>query len=236
MAAKVNPFEEEGFPPFDGFPPDTKPFLRALAKNNTREWFEKNKDRYEESVKEPMLALLSSLSVRVKKIDPDIVIEPKKAMYRIHRDIRFSNDKTPYKTHAAAAFTFSGLNRKVDAAYYFQVSPGEVGVGGGMYMPDNAALKKIRASIDRDSSELRSIMKAPQLKRMYGEMYGDSLSRVPQGYDKDHPDADLLRRKQFFCWADIDPAEIDGAGFEDVLLKHFSAVTPLIKYLVRNSR
>jgi uncharacterized protein (TIGR02453 family) len=236
MALRVNPFEEEGYPPFDGFPADTRVFLRSLARNNNREWFEKNKRRYEESVKEPMLALLGSLALRVKKIDPDLAIEPRSSMYRIYRDIRFSKDKTPYKTHVAAAFTFSGLDRKYDAGYYFHVSPAEVGVGGGMYMPSGPALKNLRAAIDRDSSALRSILKHPKFKKLFGELYGESLTRVPQGYEKEHPDADLLKRKQFFCWADLDAGIVEGPEFEDVLMKHFEAMTPLVKYLAQHSK
>ena len=123
MAKRINPFEQDVLPPFDGFPRDTLRFLRDLKKNNDRDWFNDNKQRYEQHVKAPMLQLLATLAVRMKAVEADIVLEPKKAMYRIYRDVRFSSDKSPYKTWIAAAFTYEGYDRKHDPAFYFHISP-----------------------------------------------------------------------------------------------------------------
>ncbi len=235
MAKKINPFEQDTLPPFNGFPKETMRFLRDLKKNNDRDWFNENKPRYEEHVKEPMLQLLAALAVRMKGVHPDLVIEPKKCMYRIYRDVRFSKDKSPYKTWIAAAFTFQGYDRKHDAAFYFHITPEEVGVGGGLYAPAGDKLKNLRAAIDRDAAALRSVIGEKKFKKMFGEMVGEELLRIPQGYDKDHPDADLLRKKQFLSWKTLPTTAIHSADFLDQLVEHFSAMTPFVRYLAENS-
>lgn len=235
MARKINPFEQDVLPPFDGFPKETMRFLRDLKKNNDRDWFNANKPRYEQHVKEPMQQLLSTLAARMKGVHPEIVLEPKKAMYRIYRDVRFSKDKSPYKTWIAAAFTFQGYDRKHDAAYYFHITPGEVGIGGGLYAPMGDRLKNLRAAIDRDAAALRTIIEEKNYVRMFGGMVGEELQRIPQGYDREHPDADLLRKKQFLCWKELPTSSVHRSDFVDVLVEHFTAMTPFVRYLVEHS-
>ena len=235
MAKRINPFEQDVLPPFDGFPRDTLRFLRDLKKNNDRDWFNDNKQRYEQHVKAPMLQLLATLAVRMKAVEADIVLEPKKAMYRIYRDVRFSSDKSPYKTWIAAAFTYEGYDRKHDSAFYFHISPDEIGVGGGLYNPMGDKLKNLRAAIDADAASLRKILKGKSFVEHFGEMVGEELQRVPQGYDKDHPDADLLRKKQFLCWKALPAQTINDAEFLDTLVAHFKAMAPFVRYLVEHS-
>lgn len=234
MAQYTNPFHDD-LPPFAGFSEDALKFLRQLRRNNNREWFMKHKPRYEQSIKEPMEALLGTLAIRLQAIDPDIVLEPRKAMYRIYRDVRFSADKTPYKTHVAAAFTFRGFDRKFDSAFYFHFSPDEFGIGGGLYMPTGQALKNIRNAIDRKPGELRRILSAKLFRDLYNEMEGERLTRVPQGFDRDYPEADLLRMKQFLCWKTMPPETIFEENFSDVLVQHIKAMCPFVKWLAMNS-
>ena len=235
MAKHVNPFAEDDLPPFDGFPKDTLRFLSALKKNNNREWFTANKDRYENSVKAPMESLLSTLGAKLRTFDPDIAIEPKKAMYRIYRDIRFSADKTPYKTHAAAAFTYKGTDRKYGAAFYFHIAPGELGIGGGLYAPSSDQLKSLRENIAREHKQLTKILSEKKFVRHYGELWGDLLTRVPAGYPADHPAADLLRRKQFLCWTSLKPDVIHDSTFVAFLADHVQAMAPFVKWLAGRS-
>ena len=235
MARPVNPFHEDTLPPFDGFPKDTLRFLRELKKNNTREWFNANKDRYEQAVKEPMLMLLASLEARLRVAFPDVVLEPKKAMYRIYRDVRFSADKSPYKEWVAAAFTYRGFDRKNDAAFYFHFSPEEFGIGGGLYAPMGDRLKNLRKAIDTDASELHAILKDKTFRKYFGELQGEELARVPQGYDKEHPEAALLRKKQFLCWTTQPTATLADAAVVDLLMKHFSAMAPFVRWLADHS-
>ncbi|MFZ1730997.1 MAG: DUF2461 domain-containing protein [Bacteroidota bacterium] len=235
MARQINPFHEDTLPPFSGFPADTLRFLRELKKNNTREWFAENKDRYEQNVKEPMQMLLGGLAARLFMVDPEIVIEPKKAMYRIYRDVRFSSDKSPYKIWIAAAFTFRGFDRKNDAAFYFHITPEELGIGGGLYAPQGDRLKNIRKAIDADAAPLRAILKDKKYKRFFGKLTGEELARVPQGYDKEHPALDLLKKKQFLCWQTLPVALVTEADLLDKLVEHFSAMSPFVRWLVDHS-
>lgn len=235
MAKKINPFDQYLQPPFTGFSKDIFRFFRELKANNTREWFLENKDRYEANIREPMLRLLSDLSNRLLAVDTEIDLDPQKALYRIYRDVRFSTDKSPYKTHIAAAFTFRGYNRKTDAAFYFHIMPEETGVGGGLYNPSGIQLKRLRAAIADNPKELRKIVTEKSFAKYFRELYGDTLTRVPQGYEKDHPAADLLKHKQFLAWADLPPTSVFGFGFADELIERFRVLLPFIRYLLRCS-
>ncbi|MDX9757763.1 MAG: DUF2461 domain-containing protein [Bacteroidota bacterium] len=235
MARMINPFHEDVLPPFSGFPNDTIRFLRELKKNNTREWFAEHKARYEQQVKEPMVMLLASLGARLRATHPDIVIEPKTAMYRIHRDVRFSADKSPYKVWIAAAFTYQGFDRKNDAAFYFHIMPEEFGIGGGLHAPSGDTLKNLRTAIDADASALRAILDDRSFKKYFGGLTGEELLRVPRGYDKEHPDADLLKKKQLLCWATLPVATIHDASLVETLATHFSAMAPFVRWLVDHS-
>jgi uncharacterized protein (TIGR02453 family) len=235
MAKKINPFDQHVQPPFTGFPKDMLRFFKDLKANNTREWFLGNKSRYEQSVREPMLGLLADLADRLRAVDGDIELDPKKALYRINRDVRFSADKSPYKTNTAAAFTLQGYDRKVDAAFYFHIMPGEVGVGGGLYAPSGEQLKKLRPAIATSPDELRAILADKSFVKYFGQLTGESLARVPQGYEKDHPASDLLMRKQFLAWTELPIKSLDGAGFADTLVEHFTAMIPFIRFLLKNT-
>ncbi len=131
--------DDELFPPFDGFPPEGLKFLRALKKNNNREWFAENKSRYEEFVKLPMQSLIAALKHPMERVAPEIHVDPKRAMFRIYRDTRFSKNKLPYKTHVAAVFHRPG-HWEGSAGYYVHIEPGAVYVGGGIYIPDGDQL------------------------------------------------------------------------------------------------
>lgn len=235
MPRLINPFNEDTLPPFAGFPKDALRFLRELKKNNNREWFAEHKARYEQNLKEPMLMLLGGLAARLQAVDPEIVIEPKKAMYRIYRDVRFSNDKSPYKIWIAAAFTFRGFDRKNDAAFYFHITPEELGIGGGLYAPLGDCLKNIRKGIDTDAASLRTVLKAKPFKKYFGELTGEELARVPQGYDKEHPEIDLLKKKQFLCWKVLPVALVTEAELLDNLVEHFAAMAPFVRWLADHS-
>jgi len=235
MKFKSNPFLEEGPPPFNGFPEDTFSFFRDLKRNNNREWFQDNKHRFESSVRAPMESLLAELGPALASEASDLTVDPKKSIYRIYRDTRFSKDKTPYKTWVAASFTFSDKDRKNDAGYYFHISDDEFLIAGGLYAPSPLQLKKLRAAIDADSATLRAILRDKKAKSLFGEMQGDSLARVPQGFNKDHPDADLLKRRQLLFWKNLNPDEARNRKVLNVLTKHFIVMTPFLRWLADNS-
>src|SRR3989442_4724376 len=144
-----------------GFPPEAMTFFRGLKKNNTREWFQPRKESYEQNVKAPMVELVGALMRRLADIAPEHVADPNKAIYRIYRDTRFSKNKIPYKTHIAAVFPRRDLEKHGGAGYYFSVSPDEIEVGGGVYMPSPEDLRMIRHHLAENHEEFRRIAAAP---------------------------------------------------------------------------
>src|ERR1017187_8869015 len=188
---------------FPGFPREAIQFFRGLARNNNRDWFLPRKTIFEERVKQPMRELVAELNAAMMGFAPEYVTDPDKAIYRIYRDTRFSPDKTPYKDHLAASFSRRG--DKAGAGYYFAISHKEVGIGGGLYMPEPQALLAIRRHLAERHEEFRRIAGARAVRQLFVEVQGEKLTRVPKGYLCDHPAADLLRLKQYFLYAEMPP-------------------------------
>jgi uncharacterized protein (TIGR02453 family) len=220
-------------PTFAGFPQEAITFFRGLKKHNEREWFQPRKEIYEEKVKAPMLDLVAALMQRLADFAPEYVADPKKAIYRIHRDTRFSKDKTPYKTHIAAVFTPRHLGKNGGAGFYFSVSPEEIEVGGGVYMPSPEHLRAIREYMAEHHEEFRRILAARNIKRLLGEMTGESATRVPKGFPADHPAEDLLRRKQYLLFASLDAPLAATPKLYREILSRFEALAPFLEFLNR---
>jgi uncharacterized protein (TIGR02453 family) len=218
-------------PGFAGFPPEAMTFFRGLKKNNTREWFQARKETYEEKVKGPMLELVTALMRRLADFAPDYVNDPNKAIYRIYRDTRFSKDKTPYKTHIAAVFTPRDLQKHSGAGFYFSVSAEEVEVGGGVYMPMPQDLLSIRNYMAERHEEFRRITTARDVRRLFGDVTGESLTRVPKGFPADHPAADLLRRKQFLLFRTLEASLATTPKLYRELAIRFEAMAPFLEFL-----
>ncbi|MDP2883737.1 MAG: DUF2461 domain-containing protein [Ignavibacteria bacterium] len=222
----------EFFPPFDGFPREGIDFLKRLKRNNNRPWFEKHKQDYEFSVKLPMQSLIASLHPHFQRFAPEFDINPKRSLFRIYRDVRFSKDKTPYKTHAAAHFVLRGKPKGVEGSgYYLHIEPGEVYIGGGIYMPDNDQLKKIRSAIASHSDQFLSIVCLPKFKKIFGKLEGEKLQRVPKGYEPDHPMAEWLKHKQFFVGVEWPESKCLKQKFVPETVCVFEAATPLVRFL-----
>src|SRR5437763_729924 len=213
-------------PGFGGFPPEAMPFLRALKKNNRREWFQPRKEIYEEKVRGPMIGLVTAVMRRMADFAPEHVGDPAKAVYRIYRDTRFSKNKIPYKTHIAAVFPRRDLEKHGGAGYYFSVSPDEIEVGGGVYMPPPESLRAIREHLVENHKEFRRITEARPVRRFFGEVYGDRLTRAPKGFAPDHPAADLLRLKQYLLFANLDVKLATSPKLYPEIVERFKAMTP----------
>ena len=216
---------------FPGFPKTTLKFLKDLKKNNNREWFNEHKPVYQSSVKEPMAELILALGDEVDKFAPGFVTDPKKATYRIYRDTRFSNDKTPYKTHVAGIFAPSALPKHAGAAFYFHFSPQELLVGGGLYMPDPKSLLAIRKRFAAEHKDYRKIIGAKKFKDLFGEVDGQRLKRGPKGFSPDDPSADLLLQKQFLCGRKLEPGILETPKLHSELVKRFKALAPWIHWI-----
>jgi len=206
-------------------------FLRALKRNNRREWFQPRKPIYDEKVRAPMVELVNALGAEMMEFAPSYVREPQAAIYRLYRDTRFSPDKTPYKTHIAAIFPRRGFEKHACAGLYFSVSPEEIEVAGGVYMPQAAELRAIRLHLLDRHEEFRSLLANRALRRLMGELQGDQLSRVPKGFPAGHPAEDLVRYKQWLLFLTLDPALATSPKLLPELTKRFRAMMPFLEFL-----
>ncbi len=220
-------------PGFPGFPPEAFQFFRGLARNNNRDWFLPRKPIFEEQVKRPMRELVEALNAEMASFAPAYVTDPDKAIYRFYRDTRFSKDKTPYKDHIAANFPRRGMGRHEGAGFYFAVSHKEVAVGGGVYMPLPETLLAIRNHIARDHEEFRKLSGSRTVRRLFGELQGERLTRVPKGFSADHPAADLLCLKQYLLYVVLPPDIATSKDLYREVLTRFRAMTPFLDFLNR---
>jgi uncharacterized protein (TIGR02453 family) len=216
---------------FPGFPAEMFTFFRALKRNNNREWFQPRKELFETEVKAPMIALVEALNVELAKFAEDYMAEPRKAVYRIYRDTRFSADKSPYKTHLAAVFPRHGGNRGSAPGFFFSVSEKEIGVAGGIYEPQPEHLLAIRTWLAENHAMFRKLARGPE--KLMGKLHGESLKRVPKGFPSDHPAADLIKMKRWVFYTTLDPKLAASPKIVPELIKRFKAMTPVLEELNR---
>ncbi len=216
---------------FTSFPPQGLAFLRALKRNNDREWFKARRQRYQEQLRGPMVALIERLAIDFESFAPELVASPRASLYRIYRDTRFSEDKRPLKTHLAAVFPCRGLPRHQGAGLYLEVAPGWVWVGGGMYAPEPLQLQAVREHIASNLVRLRAIVESPSFRRAVGALGGEQLQRVPRGYPKDHEAAAYLKYRQFLAGAEFPAAFATSSRFYPGVMKVFRHVSPLVRFL-----
>ena len=203
-------------------------FLSSLKDNNNREWFEEHKDEYKKAHKNA-IAFANALVTEMKKVDYIDTVSGKKTLFRIYRDMRFTKDKTPYKT------SFSGSLRRATSTlrggYYFHLEPGNSYVGGGFYGPNSDDLLRIRESIAHDAQPLRSILNDADFKETFGKLQGDQLKTSPRGFSIDHPDIDLLRYKQFYVKHAFSDEKVLDEDFIFEVVKTFLALRPYFNYM-----
>lgn len=212
------------------FTSKTLSFLRSLKRNNRREWFHERRDQYDRHCRQPMLELIDRIAVDLKSIAPQQLADPKVSMFRQFRDTRFSDDKTPMKTHIAATFPNRTLGRMNGAGIYFEIAPGWVWIGGGLWRPDTSQLQLVRDHIVAHQRQFETIVKAPRLKKI-GGLRGDRLSRVPRGFAKDHPAADYLQHRQFIAFREEPAAFATSKTFYKQLVGTIETISPLVQFL-----
>jgi uncharacterized protein (TIGR02453 family) len=213
------------------FTAKTLSFLRALKRNNNREWFQARRADYETHVRGPMIALVERLAPEVARVASELVASPKISLYRIYRDTRFSPDKTPYKTHAAAIFPCRGLPKHEGAGLYLEIAPAHVLVAGGIYAPQPPELHAIREHVARDFRRFRSIVESPAFRKAYGEIEGDRLQRLPRGFPAGHPAAEFLKMKQFLVGREYPAAFATSPRFFREVVARFQQMAPFIRFL-----
>ena len=223
---------------FRGFRPAALTFLRALKRNNTREWFQAHRDDYEGEVRGPLIALVEEMDVRFAELAPEIVGDPKRSLFRIHRDVRFSSDKSPYKTNAACWFYHGDAGRGVGSAaphggagFYFHMEPGESMIGGGIWMPPRPTLTRLREQIDEKHASLRRILREPTLKKRFGALDESAmLTRMPRGYADDHSAADLMRHQSFTVGRMLTDVELFSPRLADLLARDYARLVPFVRW------
>ena len=201
-------------------------FLKGLARNNNRDWFQAHKDDYEADLKEPFLDFISDAGPQLAKISKHIVADPRPnggSLFRIYRDVRFSKDKSPYKTHAGAHFQVGGKGVH-GPGYYLHIEPGECFVAGGMWMPDPKALQMIRTRI----AEKPADWKKARGTLDHGE---DSLKRPTQGFDPDHPMIEDLKRKSFTASKRLTDKQITGPDLMKSFIGACREIAPMMGFL-----
>ena len=229
-------------PTFTGFRPDAIQFLVDLSENNDRSWFQPRKGEYERLLKEPLEALISTLAERFAARGIPLRADPSKSPFRIYRDVRFSKDKSPYKTNLGASFpwvseapgdggTRSHTTNVHSSGGYFHLSPGEIYVGGGVWHPEKPWLEAFRRRVLDEPGRVRKLVDEPEFKATFGSLGGDSLVRVPTGFPPDHPDVELLKLKDVTFGRRLSDAEAMSPGLPDVIADTFQTALPVMRYL-----
>ncbi len=220
-------------PQFSGFPPEARKFLHELKSHNQREWFQARKEVYDNKIKAPMSELVLVLGEALREIAPELDTDPKKAMYRIYRDVRFSADKSPYKTHVAAKFGPRGVGKFMGGGTYFHFSDDELLVGGGIYAPGPPELLAVRQHVAENADEYRRITSDKKFRRAFKQVEGERLKRMPKGFPADHPAADLLLYKQFLVFTYLPVEIVETPRFAKEVLKNFELMLPFLRFLNR---
>lgn len=206
-------------------------FLQTLSKHNDRVWFEKNKDTYLQA-KENFELFVEKFLVELSKFNPSLAgLNPRKLPFRIYRDVRFSKDKSPYKTNMGAGFSPNGKLVQ-EPGYYLHIEPGRSFLAGGIYMPDPSNLSKIRQEIDYNGEKLEKILKDKKFMKWYKDFSDfDKLKTVPKGYAKDHPRLDWLQHKTFIVSHAFTDKEVQDKNFLKTLTEASKAMKPFVEYL-----
>jgi len=222
--------------PFEGFEPDALQFLADLAANNDRSWFKPRKPDYERLIKEPLEALCVALAERFDELRLPLEADPKRSPFRIYRDVRFSRDKSPYKTAQGADFPWNDsrgdeLRPRGAVGGYFHLEPGNVFVGGGMWHPERARLAAFREKIDRDPSAVFKAIEDERFRLVFGSVTGDSLTRNPKGFPPDHPYNHLLRLKDVVFSRPLSDHDVMSAELPSIIAHDLNAARPVLLFL-----
>lgn len=205
-------------------------FLKQLRLNNNKEWMHENKSTYQVARAE-FMDFVGEVFLKMQQIDEGLLgLDPKKCIFRINRDIRFSKDKSPYKSNFGMFLSEGGKNAG-KAGYYFHLQPDNNSfLAGGIYAPDPEKLGKIRQEIDYNSAELKEIADRKKFKGLFGAIQGDSLKRAPKGYSEDHPNIDLLKLKSFVVLNKVTDEQVLSWNSADPCIEVFKEIKPLNDY------
>jgi len=213
------------------FDNDYNQFFKDLAKNNHRDWFHENKKRYEKSVKDPFKAFTQEMINRVKALEPDLEQEPKDAVHRINRDIRFSKDKTPYKTKMSAVVSVKGRKSADYPSLFFELGPENVAIYGGAYSVDKDQLLSIRETIAGDIKGFQKVINDKGFTSKYNGIHGEKNKRIDKQLMEAAEQEPLIMNKNFYYYAKFDPEMVTDPKLADVFMEHYAAAKPVRDYL-----
>jgi uncharacterized protein (TIGR02453 family) len=231
-------------PAFTGFRPEAIQFLADLASNNERSWFQPRKGEYERLLKEPLETLIATLGERFATRGIPLRADPARSPFRIYRDVRFSKDKSPYKTNLGASFPWvgdgpsDGVGRSHSgnvhsSGGYFHLQPGEIYVGGGIWHPEKPWIDAFRRRVADEPAEILGLVAEPEFAKTFGSLSGEghALQRVPTGFPPDHPAAELLKLKDVVFGRRLADAEAMSPVLPDLIADTFEAALPVMRYL-----
>jgi uncharacterized protein (TIGR02453 family) len=235
LVARSQPTEAT---PFTGFRPAAITFLKQLKRHNTRPWFESHRPVYELELRQPFKALVEEVDVRLAGFAPEIIGDPRRSLFRIHRDVRFSRDKSPYKTNAGCWFYHRDAGRGVGsdaegggAGFYFHFEPGQSFVAGGIWMPPRPALNRIREAMADDPRAFARIVEGAAFKRRYKLSDEAMLTRLPRGFEPGHPAERWLRYQSFTVSRMFTEKQVTGKSLPGLIAREYEAMTPLVRWL-----
>ncbi|KAA2286102.1 DUF2461 domain-containing protein [Arenimonas fontis] len=208
-------------------------FLRKLARNNNKAWFERHRRDYDEHLKQPFLRLIADLQPDLAAISPHYRADPRGnggSLFRIHRDTRWSADKTPYKTWGGARFFHERRREVASPSFYLHIQPGNSFLGAGIWHPEPEVQRRLRVFIADNPAGWRAAVHSPSFRRRY-EMWGDSLLRPPRGFPADHPLIEDIKRKDFTAGMALDDGTVLGPRLRQAVARGFSGLAPLVDYL-----
>jgi uncharacterized protein (TIGR02453 family) len=211
--------------------PEGLKFLHGLARNNDREWFTPRKAVFEAELKEPMLAIIRKVNAAMESFAPDFVRPAEKSLFRIYRDMRFSNNKLPYKIHVAAWWSAQGMEKTSGAGYYFHISAKEVVIAAGAYMPEKDQLAAIRHWLLENHAAFRKVLQKAAIRKTFSGFDGNSLTRPPKGFPKEHPALDLIQCRQWGLSTTLPAETALEADFAATLIRHFKLAAPVVNAL-----
>jgi len=207
------------------------PFLTKLSQNNNRDWFQAHREEYD-VVRTHFVQLVAAVLSEMLQFDPFLFgVEPKRTLFRINRDIRFSKNKLPYNSHFSAAIAPGGRKWTMPGFYLRINADGQLAMAAGEFEPQSAKLRQIRESIAEDSAPLRTIIQAKKFKQYFGTLSGSEVKTAPRGFSTDHPDIDLLRKKSFVVFTEESIAEHTIESLLPIVIQHYTAAKPLVDWV-----
>ncbi len=213
------------------FTQDYLEFFKELAANNHKDWFDTNRNRYETVVREPFKVFIGDLIKELAVNDPELDIQPKDAIFRINRDIRFSKDKTPYKLNNSAIISCKGRKDKNHPGIYIELGPEKLAFYGGIYMPDSKQIQKLRSYFTRHIKELGALIESVGFKDNFGNIEGDKSKRVPKEFKEIVEEQPLIMNKQWYYFTHKNPEIIVSDSLMSTVLDLEKAATPIKNFL-----